>query len=209
MTTVESSAVWDAISSSAAAGALLVSVLVWETQRRRYRKQVDMQERLASIEEARRQDEIERRDEARHGALAADVRVSEFRMERPGGSRQSDKVSITIENRGPALARNIDIALLASEDGARSVNLGDAVERLDQFGDYSGKLRECYFQIPWELETARPLEVLGPNERATFPFWLGYRAFGNVSMRVAWEDGRGSRIARPAVYFDQDPAERY
>lgn len=205
MAAVESSVLWDAVGGVAAAGALLVSVLVWRSQRGRDRQQADMQQRLTSIEEGRRQDEIESRDEARDSALVADVRVSEFRIERPGGAGDSDLVSITIENRGPALARSIDIALLDSEDRAPGNHLGDAVELLDTFGGFDGKAREGYFQIPMP----RPMEPLSANGTVTLPFWLRYREIGNSRIRVAWEDGRGSQIARPSVHLNTEPAWRY
>jgi hypothetical protein len=164
-----------------------------------------MQQRLTSIEEGRRQDEIESRDDARHSALVADVRVSEFRIERPGLAGDSDKVSITIENRGPAPARNIDLALLDSQDRAPSNGLGAAVELLDTFGGWDGKSPNGYFQIPMP----RPMEPLSANETITIPFWLRYREVGNSRIRVAWEDGRGPQITRPSVQLDTEPAWRY
>jgi hypothetical protein len=204
-----SSLLWDAVSGVAAAGALLLSFIVWLSQRRRDQDQADIQKRLASIEEARRNDEVERMEEARQAALVADVRVVEFRMERPGGSGHSDKVSITIENRGPSPARSIDVAMLESEDRAPSAGLGEAVEFVDQFGGYSGRSRMGYFQIPWELPTRRPLKAFEPGERVIFPFWLRYRPIGNESFRIVWEDGRGAQVAHPVVPFDPDPAGRH
>jgi hypothetical protein len=103
--------------------ALTLSIVVLITQRSRDRRQELIQERLAEIEDARRHDEVRSRDQAQDRALIADVRVCEFRMERPGGAGQSDKVSITIENRGPALARRLDLALLEDEKRAPSNHL--------------------------------------------------------------------------------------
>ena len=203
------SVLWDAVSSFAAGGALLISMLVWLSQRRREQRQVDIQERLARVEEARRDDEILRRDKEWQAELVADVRILEFRMERPGGSGESDKVSITIENRGPGVAQNIDVALLDSEDRAPSNGLGNAVEELDEFGGYSGKSRKCYFQIPWELGVTRPLASLGAGEQVSFPFWLRYRAMGSEGIRLVWEDARGQQLIKPFVHFDARPAERY
>jgi hypothetical protein len=199
---------WDALSAVAAVGALVLSIVVWLGQRGRDRRQVEVQERLAVIEEARRHDEVRSREEALHSALAADLRVTAFWLERPGNAGQSDKVVIEIENHGPSVARNIDVALLDSEDGRGTQGLGPAVEWLDQFGGYSGNSRKGYFQIPWELPTNRPLEALQPQATVTFPFWLRVRAYGNQGVLVVWEDGTGPRKSNQVVRFDWDPHGR-
>ena len=172
------------------------------------REQIQIQQRLASIEESRRLDEVEVRERARRAELVADVRVIEFRLERPGGSGSSDKVSITVENRGPATARSIDVAMIDSESRAESSHLGEVVEWLER-GGRDSKWRDGYFRIPWELDGPRPLGALAPNAQVTFPFWLRYRQGGNVGLRVVWEDGTGPQVSRPAVRFDAEPAWRY
>lgn len=166
---------WAAVSSLVAVCALVVSVVAWLSQRSRDRQQVQIQKRLAAIEEARREEEIDSRDKAREASLAADVRVYEIRMESLGGTRQPDHIIITIENRGAAIARNIDIAIKDSEDMGPGAGLGKAIESIEgEFGGYGGNSPKHYFEIPWNLGTPRPLEMLGPGDRVTFPF-LFYR----------------------------------
>ena len=133
--------------------------------------------------------------------MIADVQVSEFSMSRPGAAGDSDKVSITLENRGPSNAFSVDIALMEFNDRAPSAHLLEAVESVD-----AGK---SYFKIPWELEADRPLEKLSANTRITFPFWFRYRLQGNIGLRIVWEDGRGTQVARPFIQFDQTPTWRY
>jgi hypothetical protein len=192
---------WNAVSATAAIGALVLSVFVWLSQRRQDRRQVDLQERLASIEEARRADEIRSRDEDRSRTLVADVRVTEFRMERPGAAGTSDKLSITVRNRGPAEARNIDVALADGERSRRANHLGNQVEPL---GESAG-----FYQIAWEVSGPRPLERLAPDEEVRFPFWFRERVIGDRRIRVEWEDGRGEQVIRPIVAFDREPAYRH
>jgi hypothetical protein len=196
--------VWDAVSSSVAAGALLLSVIVWLTQRRRDRQQADVQARLAAIEEARRDDEVQRREEEKRAALSADVRLVEFRLERGGPAGDSDMVSITIENRGPAVAKNISVSLLESEDRAPTSALGDLVESLDEFGGWDRKSRKGYYQIK-----ADTVEALAPGDHVRLPFWLRYRPASNERVRLAWADGRGPQVAYRVASFDPEPAGRY
>jgi ketosteroid isomerase-like protein len=143
---------------------------------------------------------------AKHAAKVANIRVSAFQLERPG---ETEKVSITIINNGPAVARNIDLAVLDSEDRAKSAGLGDVVEATEHFGGYAGKSRLCYFQIPWGLPLPRPLDGLEPGHEATFPFWHRYRFYGMTGMRVTWEDERGIQILRCMVPFNAEPAWRF
>jgi hypothetical protein len=124
MTTAASEVLWEAVSGLVAAGALTLSIVVLITQRSRDRRQELIQERLSEIEDARRHDEVRSRDQAQDRALIADVRVCEFRMESPGGAGQSDMVSITIENRGPALARRLDLALWKTRSEHRATISG-------------------------------------------------------------------------------------
>jgi hypothetical protein len=130
-------------------------------------------------------------------------------MERAGGSGYSDKVSLTIENRGPAIARNLDVAMLESEDRKGSQPLGELVERTEKRGGYSGVSPEHYFEITWELGGTRPLQSLSAHEQVIFPFWLRYRSVGHVGFRVTWEDGRGPQVAKPFVPFNVEPAGRF
>jgi hypothetical protein len=202
MTHMEAS-VWDAVSASVAAGALLLSIIVWLTQRRRDRQQADVQARLVAIEAARRGDEVQRREEEKRAALIADVRIVEFRLVQGGKAGDSDKVSITIKNRGPAVATNIGVALLESEDRAPSSGLGGLVESLDEFGGWDPNSRKGYFQIK-----AETVDALAPSDSVRLPFWLRYRPVGNQRVRLAWADGRGPQVAYPVAEFDPEPAER-
>jgi hypothetical protein len=195
--------IWAGVSAVVAIGALVVSGLAWLSQKSSDRKQDQIQERLAKIEEARRQDEIESRNKAQEATLVADVRVCDFGLSIPGSSGDSDKIRITVENRGPAPAMNIDVALMEDKERAPSSHLGGVVEEVE------GNSHESYFQIPWGLDTPRPLEVLRADDRVTFSFWFRYRLFGSVGIRVSWEDGRGSQVIRPFVQFDPTPTWRH
>lgn len=194
---------WDAVSSVAAVVAVVVSIAVWISQRRLTKRQVDIQERLGSIEEARREDELRASEQERLAGLVADVRVLSFRMERPGRSGDSDRVSITIENRGPSTARLLNIALKDNQDAAGGNHLGDAVELLDEYDGHSGHSQMGYFSIPGQDEVPGPIN---PGDQTTVAFWHRTRLFGNVGVRLEWEDGRGLNVSRVHVPFDPNPA---
>jgi hypothetical protein len=77
-------------------------------------------------------------------ALVADVRVLGITFVRPGNAGDSDRLELTVENRGPAPARNIDVALKDTERGAQTNHLREVVEFLDED---SGGDRVGYFRI--------------------------------------------------------------
>jgi|ERR1700722_1772394 len=130
--------VWNAASIGIAAGALLVSMLTFLSQRQRDHKDAEFDARLVAIEESRRGDEIGRREEDVRARQIADIRVVSFRMESPGRAGYPDKVSVTIENNGPAEARKLDLAILESADRAPGNGLGSLVEPTDRLGGYKG-----------------------------------------------------------------------
>jgi hypothetical protein len=196
---------WGVTSGLVAAGALIVSALTFLGQRRRDRRETEIEVRLLAVEESRRGDEISTREQQRHAAQVADVRIVAFRMESPGGAGYSDKVSVSIENRGPAEARNLDLAILKAADRAHGNGLDSLVETTDQLRGYSGKSPRGYYQVPWELDTPRPLGRLAPTEYVILPFWLRYRTIGNQTFRVTWEDGRGEQMSKPTVLFEGWP----
>jgi hypothetical protein len=169
------------------------------------RRQSAVAARMATIEEARRRDEEVKAEESRQASLVADVRVRELRL-LGGGARQSDRVRLTIENRGPAMARNIDAAIKDSEDRAPSAGLGNAVEYLDERGGYSGDSRLAYFQIPRQPHGPPPLEELAPDSNQGFDFWHTYRLVADVGILLTWDDGRGRQSARFFVHLNLEEA---
>jgi hypothetical protein len=185
---------WAAVSGVAAVVAIVISVCTQRRQNRNDEKQAEIQERLAKIEEERYKREIEDHVKEQQAASITNVRVCSFVLEVPGRSKESDRVGITIENQGPAVATNIDIAQMEDNDRALGSHLGELVEQIDA--------NKSYFQIPWELGTPRPLGRLSAGEQITLSFWLRYRLIGNVGLRVSWEDGRGPQVNKSYILFE-------
>jgi hypothetical protein len=188
--------VWEALGVIIAAGALLLSVIVWLTQRRQHRQQVELQDRLAAIEEARRQDEVIQRRRAEEAELGADVRVEAIRLIRGGPSGTSDRVGFTVANNGPASAENVFLAIKESADRAVSMHLGELIEVTDEVGGYSRSSPLGYYRID-----AKPLVDLLPASTFEVECWLRYRLVSDVEVRISWVDGQGTQVRHSRVPF--------
>src|SRR5689334_12178399 len=109
---------WEAAGVVVAAVALVVSVFAIALQQRQATKQAALQDRLGKIEIERREEEEAASERERLAQLAADVRVKGWHVVT---TMESDKVRLTVENRGPAIAREIEVAIKTTADRVSSL----------------------------------------------------------------------------------------
>jgi hypothetical protein len=191
---------WD-VNTLVAVLALVLSAVVWLSQRRSVRdqttlqnEQTELQRRLTVIEEARRNDEVENKNSEQEARVIADVRVEGLKLVIPGPSGASDRLGVKIVNYGPAIARHIALAIRETADRAVSQHLKEFVEPLDE----DPEARKGYYAVD-----AEPLDELLPNSTFAFEFWLRYRVVDVAYIRVAWVDGRGPQVRHQATRLDE------
>jgi heme exporter protein D len=147
------------ISAFIALVALVISTVVARRQTTLTREQTEIQKRLASIEEARRTEEVAARGQATVIASFEDNYDSR-------GNRQPD---FTLTNLGPAPARQVDVELVALDDG----------------------------NVPttWGLTESLPIDVLQPGQQMKFPTMVHGGLADTLRATVGWTDEAGPHEA--------------
>ncbi|SFR78408.1 hypothetical protein SAMN05428970_2379 [Agromyces sp. CF514] len=161
-------------------GALLVSFLS-------HRAQKTNSDRLTSIEEARRGDEVEARDLALASASRADVRPSEMVVLARGTNGGSQQVRMKLVNLGPAPATRIYLGeRLSPRRGP------DEPMLIDRDGTKSE-----YFSVTADRAVTAELAAGQETEVIYFTYDTGLQHGINVAL--SWEDGGGHRFAESHV----------
>ena len=189
---------WDGLNAVIAGLALVLSFVVWRGQKRGereqaalHKEQTELQRRMAVIEEARREDEVDARANEAAMQAVADVRPTELRLVLPGRAGNSDRLGLMVVNHGPAVARRISVSLRESANRAVSQHLQGLVELVDEYGGYGGESQLGYYAVK-----APELDQLLPGSSFLFEFWLRNRVVGVANVRLAWEDDRGPQVGR-------------
>jgi hypothetical protein len=78
------------------------------------KSQDEISNRLAAIEFARREEEVERRGEESEARKRADVRIQELPVVQHGSGMTNEQQLLTLHNHGPATARGVLIELLGT-----------------------------------------------------------------------------------------------
>jgi hypothetical protein len=184
--------VWAAVAAIATALAVFVSVFALRNQRAANARQFQLQQRLSEIEEARRSEEVAASEVEKGSSLIADVRIKHFGVLFSGLAGDSDKLRMVISNTGPAVARDVDVAIKESLVKAPSAHLGKLVEYAGPINADGTPPLEGYFEL--QRSNDGPLvPFILPNSEHTHEFWFRYRLFGNVGVMLTWADDRGSQ----------------
>jgi hypothetical protein len=138
--------------------AVMLSALAFLFAIYSYARQVGLQRRVTSIEESRREEEVAAR-------MAADLTVVVKRELKKGAwSHEYDETRLVLHNRGPAVARDVDIVLLGVTQGFPELRKGDHFPiRLDAGQEYP-----LWLVTAWGMST-------------------------NIRAALRWEDSRGQQ----------------